>query len=86
MAKQTFQITETKAETEMFLSNTMGSLPITVVVVGCDALVDFGQEPDADTQGGIVPRGIIFKTSVIPSVSKASFKAVSGSGWITFWY
>lgn len=84
MPKQTFQITETKAETEPFSPESPMGFSVTVIISGCDAFVDFDSDPNADN-GGVITQGVIFKTGVNGSW-KASFKSVSGSGWITFWY
>lgn len=86
MAKQTFQINTTAAESASLSLEGVGGIliPISVAVAGCDALVDFGNEPNADN-GGVVPNGAIFKTMTLHG-DKASFKAISGSGWITFYY
>lgn len=88
MAKQTFQINSTAAETEIFDLNSgaIGQIKVTVCCVGCDALIDFGPTPDADNNGGVVPGGTVFEATAVPDRDKASFKAISGSGWITFYY
>jgi len=86
MPKQTFQISTTAAESDNLSLPGVGGIliPVTVAVAGCDALVDFGTEPNADN-GGVIPAGSIFKTMTLHG-DKASFKAISGSGWITFYY
>lgn len=58
---------------------------VLVVVSGADALISFGENPDVDTDGGGI---ITTQTPLIFTLtmgSKASFKAMSGSGTITFW-
>ncbi len=64
------------------------SLPVgkvTLIVVGCDALVSFGTEPDADVDGGVVAAGMPLVVSANPGDWKASIKAISGSGTATFY-
>lgn len=86
--KQTYQTTTEQAETAILGENNgmVGFMNVTCVCVGADLLVDVGEQPDAAANGGVVPAGVPFNLSVIPGQWKASFKTISGTGWVTFYY